>query len=123
MKCKICNKEISEQLKKEVLQDKFTNIEKIALMKVIGAEGAEIIKCPYPGCESENVFEPGQVDYNIKDDIRFIGLYFYKMCFSQKVKNSKWIDDFYIDKNIQNVPYSKNLIYIIFMMLEEDVNI
>ena len=68
MKCKICNKEISEQLKKEVLQDKFTSIEKIALMKIIGAEGAEIIKCPYPECASENVFEPGQVDYNIKDD-------------------------------------------------------
>ena len=68
MKCKICNKEISEQLKKEVLQDKFTSIEKIALMKIIGAEGAEIIKCPYPECASENVFESGQVDYNIKDD-------------------------------------------------------
>ena len=60
--------------------------------------------------------------YNIKDDIRFIGLYFYKMCFSQYVKNSKWIDDFNINKNIQNKFYSKNLIDIIFLMLEEDVN-
>lgn len=61
-------------------------------------------------------------NYNIKDDIRFIGLYFYKMCFSQYVKHSQWIDDFKIDRNIQNIPYSKDLINIIFMMLEEDVN-
>ena len=61
-------------------------------------------------------------NYNIKDDIRFIGLYFYKMCFSQYVKDSKWIDDFKIDRNIQNIPYSQNLINIIFMMLEEDEN-
>ena len=66
MKCKICNKGITDQLKKEVLQDKFENFEKIAILKAMG--GADLIKCPYPDCCAENVFESGQIDYNIKDD-------------------------------------------------------
>jgi E3 ubiquitin-protein ligase MYCBP2 len=65
MKCKICNKDISEQLKKDVLQDKYANLEKIALMKVLGAD---LIKCPYPNCGEQIAFEPGQIDYNVKDD-------------------------------------------------------
>jgi len=64
MACKVCNKPISEQLKKDVLQDKFENLEKIALMKVLGGD---LIKCPYPDCGEQNVFEPGNVDYNVKD--------------------------------------------------------
>ena len=47
MACKICNKSISEKIKKDVLQDKFENLEKIALMKVLGED---LIKCPYPDC-------------------------------------------------------------------------
>ena len=66
MKCKICNKGITDQLKKEVLQNKFENFEKIAILKAMG--GADLIKCPYPDCCAENVFESGQIDYNIKDD-------------------------------------------------------
>ena len=64
MKCKICNKQISDQLKKDVLQDKFEQLEKIALMKVLGGD---LVKCPYPDCGEQNVFEPGNVDYNVKD--------------------------------------------------------
>ena len=64
MACKVCNKPISEQLKKDVLQDKFENLEKIALMKVLGGD---LIKCPYPDCGEQNVFEPGNVEYNVKD--------------------------------------------------------
>ena len=64
MKCKICNKQISDQLKKDVLQDKFEQLEKIALMKVLGGD---LVKCPYPDCGEQNVFEPGNVDYHVKD--------------------------------------------------------
>ena len=65
MKCKICNKGITDQLKKEVLQDKFESFEKIAIMK---AMGGDLVKCPYPDCGAENVFEAGNIDYKIKDE-------------------------------------------------------
>ena len=65
MKCKICNKPISEQLKKEVLGDKLNNIEKIAIARVLGGD---LIKCPYPDCGELNGFEPGQIDYKVKDE-------------------------------------------------------
>ena len=65
MKCNICNKQISEQLKKDVLQEKFEPLEKRALLKVLGGN---LIKCPYPGCGEQNVFEPGNVDYSVKDE-------------------------------------------------------
>lgn len=60
--------------------------------------------------------------YDINKDIHFIGLYFYKMCFSHYnfVENSKWINDFQIIKNIVNDTYSKDLIDIIFKMIEDD---
>ena len=60
--------------------------------------------------------------YDINKDIHFIGLYFYKMCFSHYnfVGNSKWINDFQIIKNIVNDTYSKDLIDIIFKMIEDD---
>ena len=60
-------------------------------------------------------------NYNIKDDIFFIGQYFYKMCFSQYLKGSEWIDDFQINK-VMNNNYSNNLLSIIYMMLEDDPN-
>jgi len=44
MACKVCNKPISEQLKKDVLQDKFENLEKIALMKDNMTEIAEEVR-------------------------------------------------------------------------------
>ena len=65
MKCKICAKQITDQLKKEVLQDKFANFEKIALIKVLGGD---LTKCPYPDCGELNVFEAGQIDYKVKDE-------------------------------------------------------
>ena len=66
MKCNICNKQISEQLKKDVLgKDKYEALEKIALLKVLGGN---LVKCPYPNCGEQNVFEPGQVDYKVKDE-------------------------------------------------------
>ena len=60
-------------------------------------------------------------NYNIKDDIFFIGQYFYKMCFSQYLKDSEWIDDFQINK-VMNNNYSNHLLSIINMMLEDDPN-
>jgi len=61
-------------------------------------------------------------NYDINKDIHFIGLYFYKMCFSHYsfLKYSKWINDFEIKKNIINDTYSKDLIDIIFKMIEDD---
>ena len=65
MKCKICNKEISYGIKKDVLRDKYDTIENEAVMK---AAGGNFLKCPYPGCGEQIEFEPGKTDYNIKDE-------------------------------------------------------
>ena len=60
-------------------------------------------------------------NYNIKNDIYFIGLYFYKMCYSQYdfIKDSFWIEDFSV-QNSSNHFYSKELLNIIFSMIDED---
>ena len=69
-------------------------------------------------------------DYNIKDDIKEIGLYFYKMCYSQFpetifkiVKGEKVYTannhDFPVKKEPNNY-YSPELINIVLKMIEED---
>jgi len=69
-------------------------------------------------------------DYNIKDDIKEIGLYFYKMCYSQfpetifkiirgKKEYTANNHDFPVKKEPNNY-YSPELINIVFKMIEED---
>jgi serine/threonine protein kinase len=60
-------------------------------------------------------------NYNIKRDIYFIGLYFYKMCYSlcDDIRASYWIDEFEVKKR-NNAIYSNELLNIIFEMLNED---
>ena len=60
-------------------------------------------------------------NYDIKNDIYFIGLYFYKMCYSQFdfIKGSHWIEDFSV-QNSSNHFYSKELLNIIYEMINED---
>ena len=66
MTCSICSQPIDESIKKEVLgEKKMAELENIALMKLIGGN---LIKCPYPNCGEQNAFEPGKVDYNVRDN-------------------------------------------------------
>ena len=62
-------------------------------------------------------------NYYKKNDIYFIGLYFYKMVFSQYdfISGSSWIDDFPVEK-IKNNFYSEELLNIIYEMINEDPN-
>ena len=63
MRCKICNTPVSEDIKEQVLgtamykklEDKFTK-------ELIG----DLIECP--SCHEKNSFEPGKIDYNVRDD-------------------------------------------------------
>ena len=66
MKCDVCNKLIPVRTKKEILQDKYYIYEKEELDRVF--KGKLLIKCPYPECGEQNIFEPGNVDYNVKDE-------------------------------------------------------
>lgn len=69
-------------------------------------------------------------DYNIKDDIMEVGLYFYKMCYSQfffttfKDKSGqKYTEnnhDFPLKLNEPNNYYSSELLNIVFKMVEKD---
>ena len=66
MKCNICQKEIDDQTKKMILgEQKFNQLESQALM---GMFGGNLVKCPYKDCGEQNQFEPGSIDYNIRDD-------------------------------------------------------
>ena len=62
-------------------------------------------------------------NYYKKNDIYFIGLYFYKMVFSQFdfLKFSSWIDDFPVQK-IKNKFYSEELLTIIYEMINNNPN-
>jgi serine/threonine protein kinase len=71
-------------------------------------------------------------DYNIKDDIMEIGLYFYKMCYSQfpetifkivrgEKKYTENNHDFPVKKEPNNY-YSSELLNIVLKMIEEDPN-
>ncbi len=65
MKCQICGKIIDDGIKKQALgEQKVQELEKIALMGILGGN---LIKCPYPNCGELNAFEPGRVDYNVRD--------------------------------------------------------
>ena len=69
-------------------------------------------------------------DYNIKDDIREVGLYFYKMCFSQyphtifKIINGEEVktenNHDFTPRIEPNNYYSPELLDIVFKMIEED---
>ena len=66
MKCMICDKEIDEQTKRSILsKEKYSELENNAIMMLVGQN---MIKCPYPNCGELNCFEPGKVDYNVKDE-------------------------------------------------------
>ena len=65
MKCKKCNKDISDNFKKDILKEKYDVIEKNSLINILGGH---IIKCPYPNCGEQIAFEPEQINYNIKDN-------------------------------------------------------
>ena len=63
MKCKVCQREISEVFKKNIFgKEKYDKYEQNALMGLIG----QIIECP--NCHELNSFEPGTLNYNIRDD-------------------------------------------------------
>ena len=57
-------------------------------------------------------------NYDIQEDIFFIGKYFYKMCclIKQEEKNGEWIEDIKIKENNNPYNYSKELMNIIYMM-------
>ncbi len=59
-------------------------------------------------------------NYFKKNDIYFIGLYFYKIIYSQFdfIKFTSWIDEFQVQK-ITNKAYSNELLNIIFEMVKE----
>ena len=64
MKCNICHKVIEDPIKKMVLgEEKMQEIEKKALMILLGGN---LVKCP--SCGEQNAFEPGQIDYNVRDE-------------------------------------------------------
>ena len=66
MKCNICQKTIDDQTKLLILgEQKKTELENKALMGIIGAN---LVKCPYKNCGEQNEFEPGQVDYKVRDE-------------------------------------------------------
>ena len=66
MKCKICQKNIDDAIKRMVLgAEKMAELEKKALMGILGDN---LVKCPYPNCGELNDFEVGKVDYNVRDD-------------------------------------------------------
>ena len=65
IKCKKCGKEIDEKTKKQILgEKKYEKLESKALKFIIG----NIVQCPNPNCKEQNTFEPGEIDYNVKDD-------------------------------------------------------
>ena len=57
-------------------------------------------------------------NYDIQQDIYFIGKYFYKMCCLIKQDEDKWIDHIEIEDNNNPNNYSKELMNIIYMMSE-----
>ena len=46
-------------------EQKFNQLESQALM---GMFGGNLVKCPYKDCGMQNQFEPGSIDYNIRND-------------------------------------------------------
>ena len=59
-------------------------------------------------------------NYDIQNDIKFIGKYFYKMCFLEKGNDkNEWIDDIQV-KYKNTGDYSQELLNIIYMMLGID---
>ena len=65
LKCKKCGTEIDEKTKKQILgTKKYEELESNALKGIIG----NIVQCPNPKCKEQNTFEPGEIDYNVKDE-------------------------------------------------------
>ena len=65
IKCKKCGKEIDEKTKKQILgTKKYEELESKALKFIIG----NTVQCPNPKCKEQNTFEPGEIDYNVKDE-------------------------------------------------------
>ena len=62
MKCKVCHEVIQENFKKMVLGSQYDEIDKHFMYKNLG----NVIECPC--CKELNSFEPGVVDYHIKDE-------------------------------------------------------
>ena len=62
MKCKICGEIITENYKKQILRNEYDELERHFIYQNIG----NVIECPC--CKELNSFEPGVVDYHIKDD-------------------------------------------------------
>ena len=62
-------------------------------------------------------------NHNIKNDIYFLGLYFYKMCYANYpfVKDKDWIEDIYPDME-ENESYSIELLKIIGEMVKNKLN-
>ena len=64
-KCKICSQEITEDIKSKILGKKlYDELESNAVKGLIG----NIIQCPNPKCKEQIAFEPGKIDYNVKDE-------------------------------------------------------
>ena len=56
-------------------------------------------------------------NYDIQNDIYFIGKFFYKMCFLEYMNPDAWVEDIEIIQR-ENKIYSKELMDIVFMMTE-----
>lgn len=65
MKCKICEKEIDENDKTQILgPEKYEELVSKALGNMFGS----LVQCPNPKCQQKIAFEPGQIDYKVRDD-------------------------------------------------------
>ena len=64
MKCNICQQNIDNEIKNMVLgNEKMQELENKVLLSMFGEN---MVKCP--SCKEQNAFEPGQVDYNVRDE-------------------------------------------------------
>ena len=66
-------------------------------------------------------FKPATLEdknYDIQNDIYFLGKYFYKICFLIEQPKDKWITDIIIKKQPNPYHYSEELMDIIYMMSE-----
>ena len=62
-----------------------------------------------------NLPEAKDKNYNNQEDIKFIGKYFYKMCFPEKNQNkNEWISDIQVKE--KETKYSSELMNIIYLM-------
>ena len=66
MQCKICKTLVPEYEKEQILgKEEYKRLEDKFNLAIIGDLG-DLIECP--SCHEKNSFEPGKIDYNVRDD-------------------------------------------------------